>query len=202
LVGADFTGADLTGTDLTTTNIQYAIFREVKGVDQESISRLQERAARGEYERQVFLMGLLNFVHTIAFFVSPALAIALGVYIRRRGKTPLQRRLSVAAICAVGVALISPLSLFILSFFGSNVAQFNAGNPSGYSAWSFWLRFWPLLMLGLVIVCLSSALVVIVCLVRAVLAFREWWQLCLCWCLTLLHCCLQYALAAKFFPTA
>jgi uncharacterized protein YjbI with pentapeptide repeats len=202
LLEADFTGADLGETDLSETTIRHAIFRDVEGVSDEAVAQLAERAARWEHDRGVLFASLLHFAYVVAYFLAPALAIGLGVYVRRRAEMLLLRKLGTFAIWMTGIGLIGPLSLFLMSFFGSHIAQYNVGNPFGYSAWSFWLGFYPILMLGLGLGCLVTAGMAVFCLVRTCFAIRVWWRLALCWSSALMHFCLQFPFMSKFFPDA
>jgi uncharacterized protein YjbI with pentapeptide repeats len=204
LVRANFRGADLSKTNLLDGNVQHALFENVRGISAAEQKELRRRAARWRYDLLVVGEGILRLSHVAAFFLAPMGAIVLGVRIRRQNSHPAQKVSATWALLFNGLAIIAFLSVFVVGFFGSRVAQFNAGNPLGMDAWSFWVGFWPVLMgmlwltLGVTVIAFAAMLLSAV-LVRSL---RNRWRILACWMLTALHVGLQIHFVGMCFPTA
>jgi uncharacterized protein YjbI with pentapeptide repeats len=226
LVRADFRGADLRDADWTDVDIDAALFDGVQGISQEELAALQTKAARWKYDALVFASNALAVGHVVAFFVAPLLAIWMGIGLRRRStQTPvpdgalaceaiakklaqssfgqtLMPHLGTAIVCLNSLALLVLSSLLLFLFFGSPVAQFNAGDGARMSAWSLWVQVFPFLIWALGLGFLVSAGMLISCCAAFIVNARLWWRPLLALAFTLAHFALEFFFVGRFFPTA
>ncbi len=202
LTRADFRGANLEKAVLADTIIRYAQFDDAHGISDEDRADLLARSERWKYEVKLTWDSVVEVSYRSAYFLSPLLAITAGLWMRFRSDERIQRHLGWIVIAVNVIGLLALGSLLVFSLFGSQVAQFNAGNDARMSAWSFWLRFWPVLMstLGLAF-CAAAALT----LVSVAGLFIEWrrWRIAFAGCaLSTLHIALEFQFVGRFFPTA
>lgn len=202
LVRADFSGANLANVIFTEANVQHALFEGVTGISDEELAALNTKSERWKYEVDIFVHQVLGIAHILAFLLAPPIAIWLGIFVRFHSDSPLQKRFGTGLVWLNGIGLLALFILYAFHFFGSQVAQFNAGDAARMAAWSFWFRFWPILMLTLELGFCVSALCSLCTLVGIYIDARCWWRLFVASILAMLHFALEIQYIGKFFPTA
>jgi uncharacterized protein YjbI with pentapeptide repeats len=149
LTRANLTGVDLTGAILTDAKVDAAIIDSVSGLEPATERRLGERAARWKY---ALADGVDRFLITwsipLHVLLTP-LAAVLGIAGYRVGSARRSFGAFVAMNCLAAMPWLAGRALALLG--GSPTAQL-----SNLQLWSHWFSLWPLFMIGLTVLFLSS----------------------------------------------
>ncbi|MCL2640042.1 MAG: pentapeptide repeat-containing protein [Phycisphaerales bacterium] len=199
---SDFTGANLEGAILTGTNLYAAIFRDVQGIDEatreELEKHLDERRRHDFKERvnqilsQLYIPSYISVASLVLFF---SIARLLSKKEKTRGG-----KLFMTALVINAFLLFSTLCTFLLIFSGgSSTAQFSTGNMA---AWSAWLHFGRLLVLGMLISLVIVHVLPLISFVHLFWKSKRHWSLFFFLLLTLAHCYFAFSWLMNFAPTA
>lgn len=127
---------------------------------------------------------------------SQAFQVVLGVWSYSRERRVIESQFG--SLKAAGIAAVVPvitLMLFVRVFVvggSSNVAQLAGDN--GFSLWSLWAGWWPLLFFG-------NPISFVVALIASICSPYEWPSLLARWCGIMTAACACHA-AFKYFPDA
>jgi len=197
---ADFTGANLEGTDFTGANLEAAIFADVTSVDDDQRQALLKQSARWWYDLKEGFYDFLKVAFYPFYLLIAACAITFSI-IGHRKKEDKTRSFRIAELLN-GFAVFSTLCTLMILFSGGHpVRQMSQGN---YNAWSTWLSFFPIPMLGLMICIVISFILLLLALDPLVWNWhkKRRWGLFFYQILTLVHCLLAFNWLIMFMPDA
>jgi len=149
LTGANLTGVDLTGAILTNTKVDAAIVDNVSGLEPAAERQLRGRAARWKYDLGEAIDRFLRTWSIPLHVLLAPMAAALGIIGYRVGSARRSFGTFVAMNCVAAMPWLAGRAFALLG--GSPIAQM-----SDFHLWSLWFGLWPLFMIGLAVLFLSS----------------------------------------------
>ena len=149
LSSANLTGADLTGAILTDTKVDAAIISNVIGLEPTAERQLRGRAGRWKYDLAAGIDGFLRTWSVPLHVLLAPVAAALAIIGFRVGTARGWFGMFIAMNCLAAVPWLAGRALFFMG--GSATAQLSEPR-----LWTLWFGLWPLLMIGLAILFLSS----------------------------------------------
>ena len=197
---ADFSGANLEGADFTGANLYAALFIDVRGIDDAQRKALERRSARWFYD---FVQNSYK-ISRLWFYPGCLLTLIFAVICSITGIRSKEKktRSFMIAFLLNGFAVFSTFCTFLMLFSGGHpVRQMSGGN---YNAWSTWLHFFPIPMLGLMICIVCSVVLIFIVLIRLILNRNnvQPWRLFFYQVLTLTHCLFAFNWLIMFMPDA
>jgi uncharacterized protein YjbI with pentapeptide repeats len=197
---ADFTGANLEETDFTEANVDVAIFSDVQGIDDSQRKSLESRSGRWWYDLSQNFYDFLKVIYFPAYlliFISIIFFSLFGI-LQKDKKTPY----FIIGVLSNGFALFSTFCTFCMLFSGGHpVKQMSQGN---YDAWSQWLHFYPIPLLGLMICILVIGIILLIIFCQLIYRSNksQRWKLFLYQILTMIHCLFAFNWLLMFMPDA